>query len=560
MPKEIIPGNLIITPLKNMAAVILASLLFAASHPNLLFAKGLPLLAWISLVPVFWVVRQNSYPSLIIYGAFYGYASYGLFNYWLSVFHPLAGLIVGSIYLVYFAFLFPLLHLAHKLFPLRGYILHWLIWIAYEYLKTQAFLGYSYGVMGYSQWNIIPLIQIADLAGVWIVSALVVFPSAWLAGFFCFSDIVRESVTLNEFLLRMRIYFRRERLPIIIWFAVLVLSFIYGFTSQINYTDADTIRIAMIQHNTDPWAPSHAPTYPQAMAEYRNDFNILRRLSDEALAAYPDTDMVVWSETAFVVRIYWHTTYRDDPLSWDLVRDLMTYLRSQEVPFVFGNDDARRDPAINPDPLTSHRIDYNAVMLYDRGELAGIYRKQHLVPFTEHFPYRRQLPWIYEALRNADTHFWERGNEATVLESRGIRFSTPICFEDTFGYLTREFVRNGAELIVNLSNDAWSASLAAQMQHLSMAIFRSVENRRSMARSTSSGQTAAIDPNGRIIAMAEPFTEAWLSVEVPIISTPFTVYTRYGDYLGMIFFWLSIFMLIIGGVLYIIKKFQGRSL
>ena len=67
------------------------------------------------------------------------------------------------------------------MFPRRGYLVQWVIWLAYEYLRTKGYLGYSYGITGYSQWRMIPLIQIANLFGVWGVSALVVFPSAWLA-------------------------------------------------------------------------------------------------------------------------------------------------------------------------------------------------------------------------------------------------------------------------------------------------------------------------------------------------------------------------------------------
>jgi apolipoprotein N-acyltransferase len=240
---------------------------------------------------------------------------------------------------------------------------------------------------------------------------------------------------------------------------------------------------------------------------------------------------VVWSETAFVPRIYWHTTYRDDPDSWRLVRELLDFLREQDVPFVLGNDDARRMVAENG---SWERIDYNAALLYDRGELVGQYRKMHLVPFTEHFPYQKQLPWLYDILRNADTHFWEKGHEPTVFDIRGIKFSTPICFEDVFGYLSREFVLNGAELIVNLTNDAWSHSLPAQMQHFSMAVFRAVENRRSLVRSTASGQTCGVDPNGKILGMAEPFAEAQLTLEVPLLQVK-TPYTQWGDLWARLF-------------------------
>ena len=574
----------------------IASILFAASFPNLLFENGLPLLAWIAYVPVFWVVRRANLALCLFWGAFYGYAAYGLFNYWLTVFHPLAGLIVGSIYLVFLAVLFPLLRLAVLVFPRRGYLLQWLVWMAFEYLRTQGFLGYSYGVTGYSQWHLLPVIQIASITGVWGVSALVVFPSAWLAAALeerrinhgghgvptelhgekekKFTTNQHEPRTfgttrtkeeyqgtsswrscgswLNNLEICFKSFFLREWVPLAVWFVLLVASLVYGFTSRIDYSDAPTAKMALIQHNTDPWEASKAPTWPVnlALEEYRKDLRILRRLSDEALAARPETELVVWSETAFVPRIYWHQNYREDRGYWELVKELLDYLGEKDVLFMIGNDDARREPLISTE--WDYSVDYNAAMLFDRGEMKTVYRKLHLVPFTEHFPYEKQLPWIYNALKNADTHFWEKGKEATVFDTGRFKFSTPICFEDTFGYLSRDFVLNGAEVIVNLSNDAWSNSLPAQMQHLSMAVFRAVENRRSMVRSTASGQTVAVDPNGRILAMAEPFTESYLVVGVPIV-TPLSIYTLYGDYLGKAFTWAAVLLLISGLILYIIR-------
>jgi apolipoprotein N-acyltransferase len=342
---------------------------------------------------------------------------------------------------------------------------------------------------------------------------------------------------------KFKAFFKREKIPALIWALVLVAALVYGFVSPLDYTDAPKAKLALIQHNTDPWKGG--------IEEYRNNYRVLKRLSDEAIRANPDLDLVVWSETAFVPRIYWHQTVRDDPSSWVLVKELLDYLASQRVPFVIGNDDARKEPAKNP--LGDNRVDYNGVMLFEKGEIKTLYRKLHLVPFTENFPYQRQLPFIYDALINADTHFWEKGNEATVFESQGIKFSTPICFEDTFGYLSREFVRNGAELIVNLSNDAWSHSLPAQNQHLSMAVFRAVENRRAMARSTASGQTCAIDPNGKVLAMAEPFTEAWLLAEVPVVRVS-SLYTRFGDWLPKVFMTLAFILLIVGIISGILLK------
>ncbi|MCL1837335.1 MAG: apolipoprotein N-acyltransferase [Treponema sp.] len=601
----------------NLGLLALAVLLFAASFPNLLFAHGAPFLAWIAFVPVFLLLYRVSLPASILWGALYGFAAYGLFNYWLTAFHPLAGLIVNSIYLVYAAALFFFLRLAVTLFPRRAYLIQALIWLAYEYLRTLGFLGYSYGISGYSQWKMIPLIQIAGIFGVWGVSALVVFPSAWLAtalnlpgkantshggteaqreggkdrssGNGSASELHPESSKNDPYsplptphslstplsplsppsvppCLRERFlgipgkllaFFMAEKISAIAWAAALIAALCYGFAVP-DFSSQRQVNIALVQHNTDPWLPSKAPTIAQANEEYRKDLAILRRLSDEALAAEPKPDMVVWSETAFVPRIYWHETYRDDQFSWSLVKELLDYMAAQDVPFVIGNDDARKDPAKNPNSRENHRVDYNAALLYEKGKLAGMYRKLHLVPFTEHFPYKKRFPAIHRALADADTHFWEKGTEATVFRGPGFSFSTPICFEDTFGYLSRKFVQNGAEVIVNLSNDAWSGSLPAQNQHLAMAVFRAVENRRSLVRATASGQTCGIGPSGKIIASAKPFSEAWLTVAIPVITDHTTAYTRHGDWLGAVFAAAAAIMLIFGLSACILRKTTQR--
>jgi apolipoprotein N-acyltransferase len=517
----------------NLAAIICAAFLFAGSFPNLLFENGLSFLAWIAYIPVFWVIRRVGIKASVFWGALYGFAAYGLFNYWLTAFHPLTGIFVGVVYLCYFAVLFPLLKLAILLFPRRGYLVQWVLWIAYEYLRTLGFLGYPYGITGYSQWQVLPLIQIADIFGVWGVSALVVFPSVFLAA-------ALKDRSVKTFILG-------ERLPALLWLIALAATLVYGFRSPADYSGAPSTRIALVQHNTDPWRGG--------MNEYRKNYRVLKRLSLEALAQDPKPDLIVWSETAFVPRIYWHTTYREDQESYLLVRELVDFLREQDVPFVIGNDDARLE--LNQMGRWE-QVDYNAVLLFEEGEITGQYRKLHLVPFTEHFPYKEQLPWLYEILLKADTHMWKQGTEATVFESRGIKFSTPICFEDVFGYLSRDFVRGGAELIINLSNDAWSKSVPAQMQHLSMAVFRAVENRRSLVRSTASGQTCAVDPNGKVVAMAEPFTEVQLTVEVPLLSSR-SLYTEYGDIWARLFVVAAVIVLLAGIGGGILKKaHKGR--
>jgi apolipoprotein N-acyltransferase len=381
---------------------------------------------------------------------------------------------------------------------------------------------------------------------VWGVSALAVFPSAWLAAGLGESLFPAGALGPGSFGSRAAAFLMQERLAAGVWLAALAGTFAYGFTAQIDYREAPSRSIALIQHNTDPWLGG--------IMEYRANFEVLKRLSNEALQKEPKPDLVVWSETAFVPRIYWHINYRGDPDSYMLVTDLINYLSAQDVPFVIGNDDARKEPEKNPSAAEEYRVDYNAVMLIEKGEIIQQYRKLHLVPFTEHFPYKKQFPQVYKELKSRqDIHLWEPGRDATVFESQGIKFSSPICFEDTFGYLSRAFVRNGAELIINLSNDAWSKSLPAQNQHLAMAVFRAVENRRSMARSTASGQTCGIDPNGRITAMAPAFAETQLTVRLPLVAVN-ARYTMYGDFLPLVCIAAIFILLILGIIRAILRK------
>lgn len=576
-PAAAVEDSPVKTILIHFSLVITAALLFTASFPNLLIKNGIPFLAWFAYIPILALIRKNSLLACAGWGAIYGCLAYSLFNYWLGAFHPMAGTIVYSVYLVYLSVVFIFLKLSCILFPNKSYLVQWAVFLAYEYLRTKGFLGYSYGITGYSQWKIIPLIQIASLTGVWGVSALVTFPSFWLAEAFKDFRILshggaentearredKDNSTLKSQCLPNRrldvsaciesLKLNYLRIPAIIWAVCLCGAFVFGFVSNRDFSSYPQARIALIQHNTDPWEASKAPAHAQTLEAYRKDLSILKRLSDEALADEPKTQLVVWPETAFVPRIYWHTTYRRDQDYWLLTKELLEYLSTKDAPFLIGNDDARMEPAKNPNPNEEHRVDYNAALLFEKGQITGIYRKLHLVPFTEHFPYEKQLPLIYNWLEKADTHFWEKGEEETVFKTPGFSFSTPICFEDTFGYLSKNFVRRGADVLVNISNDAWSNSLPAQNQHLSMAVFRAVENNRPMVRSTASGQTCAIDPRGRVTAMASPFAETWINVTAPLVKKN-AFYTLHGDYFAITVTLAAVMLLISGAVWYTIRK------
>ncbi len=513
--------------LTDISLLLLIIILFALSQPNLLTVQGVPILAYFTYLPLFLLVRRVSWKTVWIYGFLCGVGCYCLFTYWLATFHPMGISVISSLYGFQFLILFPILKGAPLVVKKRGWILQWLVLCAYEYLKTTGFAGFHYGLSAYTHWRWPVLIQITDIGGVWLLNALITFPSAWISCFLwpAFSEKVPNLKKLN-----LIAFIKQTKFPIAVWAGLYILAIVYGIIIQKDYSEYETKKVALIQTNTDPWIGGYEA--------YKRDLDTLKKLSNNALSKNPDIDFIVWPETSFVPRIEWHYKHRYNKDSFDLVNSLLTFINSAPVPFVIGND-------YGVDGYTRSGtygvVDYNAVLLFKPGYNVippnpDKYLKMHLVPFTEFFPYEKYFPKIYEMLLNGDTHMWEPGTHPTVFTIDTVSFGTPICFEDTFGYIARRFVNNGAQALVNLSNDAWSRSLACQYQHVSMAVFRSVENRIPSVRSTASGQTCIIDPNGRITAMLEPFTEDYLVGTFPIVdNTNKTLYTRFGDYLGVFF-------------------------
>jgi apolipoprotein N-acyltransferase len=507
----------------ELGLLLAAAVLFALSFPSMAADRGFFPLGFFAVFPIFIVIHKSGWVRVFIYGLFFGFVSYALFNYWLLKFHPLAIFIVPVIYALYFLILFPALKIVDALFPRYGYIFQAVIWVAYEYIKSKGFLGYTYGIIGYSQYPFLPFIRISSIFGVWGVSLLVIYPSAVIGN------------ALKKGAKGAAAFLKDHRVDLLVYAGVFIAAVLFGIASKADLGDSKKWRVALIQHNVDPW--KH---------DYEDALNILIDLSRKAAEQGPE--IVVWSETAFVPAVDYHTKYRRNRETYELVLRLKEFLAAQDVPYVIGNDDG-----VLKRVGREERIDYNAALLFEGGEITERYWKTHLVPFTENFPFEKRFPRIYKLLVEADTHFWEKGTEYTVFHAGGVAFSTPICFEDTFGYLSREFIRNGAEVIVNLTNDSWSYSTAAMMQHMSMAVFRAVENRRSVVRSTNGGITCIIDPNGRITARIPPFTEGFLVDEAVVYNEGTTAYTAWGDWFGFIMMISGFCILAAGGLTRILK-------
>lgn len=491
--------------------VLLASaFVLAAAFPGFLTADGFGWLSLIALIPVFAVIRNTSWRCVWFYGFIFGLVYYFFFNYWLKTFHALAIVIAPVIKGGEMILLFLAIKAIDSAFPKKGYILKGAVWAAYAYLAESWFAGYPYGNIVYALYPYRVLYQICDITGIWGVIFLMVFPQAYLSDWL-YAFVHNEKIEPVKRL-------KSDIIPLIIYAILVIATIIYGICSLSYWTDREsdsTLRVATVQHNHDSWKGGYRT--------YRNNFNNLKRYTTASLSE--DPDLIVWSETAFVPSIYWHTRYDATGTQWkeihDLTIDFVEYAEAIGVPLLTGNPKSVLKDETKPpydEDGNKNSEEYNTVVLFKDGEIAGEYIKQHLVPFTEHFPYEKQLPWLYKLLLSLDYNWWIPGDEATVFELDGVKFSTPICYEDSFGNLNGEFVKNGAEIIINMTNDNWSKTVSAEWQHACIAAFRCVETRKSMVRGTNSGITCLIVPTGEIQDPMEPFTMGYHVYEVPVYS------------------------------------------
>ena len=491
--------------------VLLASaFVLAASFPGFLTDDGIAPLVFVALIPVFMVIRNTTWRCVWFHGFLFGLVYYFFFNYWLKGFHALAIVIAPVIKGGEMLLLFLALKAIDEAFPKKGYILKGAVWAAYAYLAENWFAGYPYGNIVYALYPYPVLYQIADITGIWGIICLMVFPQAAAADYL-YPWVMGKRGSF-------RLWLKSNLIPLIIWALLSVASIIYGIFSLAYWEDrtpSSTMRVACVQHNHDSWKGGYNT--------YRSNFNNLKRYTTESLAT--DPDLVIWSETAFVPSVAWHTTYDAKGTVWedihDLTIDFVEYAESIGVPLLTGNPKSViADPSLPPydEDGNKNSVEYNTVILFQDGEIKGEYIKQHLVPFTEHFPYEKQLPWLYNLLKAMDYNWWIPGTEPTVFDLNGVHFSTPICYEDAFGVLNAEYVASGAEVIINMTNDNWSKKPSAEWQHAEIAAFRSVETRKAMVRGTNSGITCLIVPTGEIQDPMKPFSMGTHTYEVPVYS------------------------------------------
>ena len=326
------------------------------------------------------------------------------------------------------------------------------IWVCKDLVIENIFGGFPWCLVGYSQYKNIYFIQVAEIGGIHLVTFI-------LIGF----------NTLLYWLMR-NIRHRDNRKRIIA--ALLVsLSCVYSvgyylYQSSVYRTaPLKTHRAGIIQPNTN--------NDPISREE---KLRILNRLftGSQGLAKQ-GAEFIIWPE--HTVSIYPLQNPRDyNRFSW--------FVKSN-VPLLAGFTDFRANREI-----------YNSAILFGK-EGVEKYDKVHLTPFGEYVLFREILFFV-KRITDEIADF-TAGADVRNLTIHGHSISTPICYEIIFPGLVREFVSKGGELVVTISNDSWFGNTSAPYQHLSMAVFRCIENRRYLLRSTTNGISALVSPGGEIL-------------------------------------------------------------
>ncbi len=378
-------------------------------------------------------------------------------------------------------------------------------WVAVEWVRSWFLMGgFSWNQLGVSQWRNPVMIQVADMTGVYGVSAMVVFVNCGF--FFTFNRVMR--------------FARRQgtlrRLSWEFYAAMIVLCgvVVYGAPRALREPmpgdeSADRkLSIAMVQANI-PQSLKFEPGMAETIVERH------RELTEAAMLAGPE--LMMWPETATVGPL------RFNEEAYRLVTNLAARARAPMLVGTFDVDYAGDEARY-----------YNAAALaHPDGVVTNVYRKIHLVPFGEYVPWRKVLPFM-TWFTPVDESL-ERGRELTrfVLErvdAGPVRFSVVICFEDTVATLYRRFVRQDVDFMVNLTNDAWFKESSAAEMHLANAVFRAVETRCPMVRCTNNGVTCVVSEAGRVVKRLDPFTVGFMLHELRLRSDRVeTFYVRHGD-------------------------------
>lgn len=443
-------------------------------------------LSWFSLVPFLYAINSSKAKNTFILGVVFGLAFYAATVFWVAKVTTL-----GLIFLLGYLSIYPALFtLGAKYFfkkPLTIITLPCL-WVVMEFLKESIWCGFGWANLGYSQYNILYLVQVSDLLGAKFISFI----------------IVMVNVLLYELIFVKRFSARKISFALL----VIILCISYSFYRLKTLKADDSINVSLVQPNT--------AEVLKFSEEGRQ--TILDRLSRLSKDTQKDP-LVIFPEAA------WPYT-----LNMDNIGQLKAFIRSIDRDIVIGTvmqEDTRF---------------YNCALLLDRsGRLLSVYQKIKLVPFGEYIPLRRYLGFVDVINSIGDM---SRGDSLDLFLYDGKGFSILVCFEDVFPMFVSKVSRN-RDFLINITNDGWFGGNPEARQHLSIMTFRAIENRISIIRAANTGISGWVSFKGEPAILQDTAGKEVLFEETGDFEVSLnkrrSFYNRYGEASLIIFclFFLS---------------------
>ena len=482
---------------------LLSGVLLTLSFPK----AGIFWLAWFTLVPLLIALRNLSPKNGFIIGFSAGLAHYLTLVYWLAhtmqtyghlpLSVSLAILVLLSSYLALYPALFSMIVTRLCTTPLICFVLVPCGWVSLEYIRTFLFTGFPWELLGYSQFSVLPLIQIADIIGVYGVSFCIALGN----GAFFLLYLYWAGKDWHA----MRVTRRLAGGSIVSFISIFILIWAYG-SWKIKLVDARSSQspsttVTIVQGNIDQ-ANKWDPAFQLA--------STLKYINLSLKAQKHTPDLVVWPETATPFYFLSHAK---------LSQMVIKGIQDTGADFLIGSPSFRS---------RNNTVEYynSAYLIGKKGNVYGRYDKAHLVPFGEYVPLKKWLPFLNKMVEGVGD--FRSGKIGHTIPWRNHSLGIQICYEIIFPGLSRFMVQNNAALLINITNDAWYGRSSAPYQHFSMAVFRAVENRRALIRSANTGISGFIDPAGRIVASTKLFEDAFITRKMPLLQTT-TIYARFGD-------------------------------
>jgi len=383
-------------------------------------------------------------------------------------------------------------------------------WVVLEWTRQFGSLAFPWELLGYSQYRFLHLIQIADCLGVYGVSALVMLMNVCFFIVLLFGMNMKwQKSRVSRHLVFYSLMIATISLTATMIYGTIQISQIDQIKVKSNHQSIMTVQPAIPQQ--EKWKGENRIPITQKMVQ------LTYRGRQESIA------LVVWPETALPYAF--HSKH-------NLRQYVLNAIKQMNVGLLVGSP-----TFLHNDNQINH---YNSALLIDqKGNIKSRYDKVKLVPFSEYMPFP-VLHDLWRSLGAPDNKFLS-GCIGEIHFFHELSMGIQICFEIIFPRLTRKMVKNGANILINISNDAWFGQTACPYQHFSMAVFRAVENKRALVRCANTGISGMIDPCGRIVSQSKLFETNTMIHHVPLLHKK-TVYSCRGD----IFVGISLLISLIG--------------